>query len=205
MIPNTSYATPDQLSKAQSNLLLTFNEPDNPKYANIRVEEALWFWPMFMKTGKRLSSPAGARDILKPGSWIDTFMKESTARGYRVDFIAVHYYGQNTRAWSNITGAVEDMRIYLDAVFAKYQKPLWITEWCLVKWAWGHGDNVYPSFEAQAKFAKAAAEMLDTLPYVEQYAYFSMTSFEPDATSFLYYANGSITPVGWAYRQIAVK
>ena len=198
-------ATPEKLAQAPGNVMLGFNEPDNPRYANMNVPAAVWFWPELMKTGKRLGSPAGAKDILKSGTWVDLFMKEATARNYRVDFMTVHYYGMSSKTWSNITRAVEDMRVYLEGVHAKYKRPIWVTEWSLVKWGPGHVVNKYASTEIEAKFGKYAAQMMDKLPYVERYAYFSLIKYEPPATSYLYDSHGAITPVGRAYRSVEAK
>ena len=205
MVYNADDTVPEKLMYAPGDVLLAFNEPDNPLYANMSVQEAIWFWPGLMDAKKRLSSPAGAKDILKSGSWIDLFMKEVTTRNYRVDFMAVHYYGQNTEAWSNATRLVEDMRVYLEKVHLKYQMPIWVTEWSLVKWGPNQINNKYASSEAQAKFAKYAAQMMDKLPFVERYAYFSLIKYEPPATSYLYDSHGAITPVGQAYRSVEAK
>ena len=198
-------ATAEKLAQAPGNVLLGFNEPDNPRYSNMNVPAAVWFCPELMKTGKRLGSPAGAKDILKSGTWVDLFMKEATARNYRVDFMTVHYYGMSSKTWSNITRAVEDMRVYLEGVHAKYKRPIWVTEWSLVKWGPNQINNKYASSEAQAKFAKYAAQMMDKLPFVERYAYFSLIKYEPPATSYLYDSHGAITPVGQAYRSVEAK
>lgn len=205
MVYDWREATAKKLAQVPGNVLLGFNEPDNREHANMTVEEGLRAWPRMMATKKRLGSPAGAKNILKTGSWLDTFMTEATKRKYRVDFMSIHYYGQDAESWSNITAAIEDMRFYLDAVYAKYQKPIWVTEWCLVRWGVGHTPDLYPSFQAQAKFAKAAAEVLDTLPYVERYAYFSLYRYQRNATSYLFNTDGTITPVGRSYRDVIVK
>ena len=45
--------------------------------------------------GLRLSSPAVAEHGAVPGEWLDRFMTGARQRGYRVDFIAVHWYGSD--------------------------------------------------------------------------------------------------------------
>ena len=205
MVYNGTGITAAKLAKAPGNVLLGYNEPDHKLHGNLDLGAGLRFWPKLMKTGKRLGSPAGAKDILKSGTWVDLFMKEATARNYRVDFMTVHYYGMSSKTWSNITRAVEDMRAYLEGVHAKYKRPIWVTEWSLVKWGPNQINNKYATSEAQAKFAKYAAQMMDKLPYVERYAYFSLIKYEPPATSYLYDSHGAITPVGRAYRSVEAK
>ena len=162
MVYNGSDATPEKLAEVPGNVLLAYNEPDSLAHANMTVEEAIYYWPQLLATNKRLSSPACAKNILIPGSWMETFMNLADTKVYRVDYLAVHYYGQSATEWNDIPAAVERMRIYLDAAYKKYQKPMWVTEWCLMRWGWAH---FYPSIEAQAEFAKLGAEMMDTLPY----------------------------------------
>ena len=205
MVYSHRQANPKKLARAPGDVLLGFNEPDSKNHANMKVTDGIRVWPRLMATGKRLGSPAGANNIVEQGSWMDLFMKEATARNYRVDFMTVHYYGMSSKTWSNITRAVEDMRVYLEGVHAKYKRPIWVTEWSLVKWGPNQINNKYASSEAQAKFAKYAAQMMDKLPFVERYAYFSLIKYEPPATSYLYDSHGAITPVGQAYRSVEAK
>ena len=202
MVFSHRQANPKKLAKAPGDVLLGFNEPDSKNHANMKVTDGLRVWPRLMATGKRLGSPAGAKNIVEQGSWMDLFMKEANRRKYRIDFLAVHYYGQSKARWNNVPAAVGDMKRYLVAVHAKYKKPIWVTEWCLVRWGDGHSKNTYPSIQSQAQFAKLAAQMMDTLPYVERYAYFSLTRFERRSTSYLYNPSGSLTLAGTAYRNV---
>lgn len=202
MIWGAKEATPnfiDQAKAEPSPVLLGFNEPDKEDQANMSVSEAISLWPLLMETEKRLGSPATAKNPAKSGSWQDQFMKEVAAKGYKVDFMAVHYYAENVARWDTTT-AVADMKAYLDAIYAKYQKPIWVTEWALTHW-WPF-PITYPSFGMQAAFAKAASQMMESLPYVERYAFFALPSYGSGSTSYLYNADGSITETGNAYRSV---
>jgi RNA polymerase sigma factor (sigma-70 family) len=79
--------------RREGRVLLTFNEPDMPSQSNMPVQQALQLWPRLMATGMRLGSPAVATGAATPGGWLDRFMRGAEARHYRVNFIAVHWYG----------------------------------------------------------------------------------------------------------------
>lgn len=144
-------------------VLLTFNEPDEPRQAAMSVKAALAAWPRLMQTGLRLASPAPSqKQALGPKSWLGRFMAGAEARGYRVDFVAVHYYSTN--------GDVAAFRAFLEQVHADYGRPVWVTEWALADWA--APDRFSPA--QQAEFARAAILMMDALPWVERHAWFSL-------------------------------
>ena len=202
MIWGRKEATDTYIAQAKAEpcpVLLGFNEPDNNEQADMTVDEAISLWPLLESTGKRLGSPAtSSKDKrTKSGSWMDQFMTQAAAKGLKIDFLAVHYYGENTGRWDTAT-AVADMKAFLEAMYSKYKKPIWVTEYALTKW-W---PVTYPSFELQAAFAKAAAEMMESLPYVERYAFFALPSYTEGSTSYLYNKDGSITETGAAYKSV---
>lgn len=167
-------------------VMLGFNEPDKVAQANMTVDLALELWPKLMSRGQRLGSPAMAGDATKDTSWLAQFMKRSSALGYRVDFIAVHYYSANAD--------VNAFKNHLTALHNKYQKPIWVTEWALVDW--NNLGRFTP--EQMATFAKASLEMLDDLPFVERHAWFA---FGPHATNTqLMDANNRLTKVGVVFK-----
>lgn len=145
--------------------LLTFNEPDHPQQANMTVNDALALWPQLLASGMRLGSPAVTPDdTLRKGGWLDTFMSQAKTLGYRVDFIAVHYY-----ATDQDVGA---FKAFLDQVYAKYQLPIWVTEWSLADW---NNTGRFTAAQQEAFFV-AGSQMLDDLPFVERQAWFSAYS-----------------------------
>lgn len=142
--------------------ILTFNEPDNADQANMSVAEGLAAWPDLMKSGVRLGSPATTMEnTLGNGSWLQRFMTGADAKGYRVDFIAVHYYPEN--------GDVEAFRDFLQDVYDAYKRPIWVTEWALADW--DHPNRF--TAEEQGAFFEAATQMMDDLPFVEKQAWFA--------------------------------
>ncbi|HEX2226270.1 MAG TPA: glycoside hydrolase family protein [Candidatus Binatia bacterium] len=202
MIWDETFVKPNELelAKESGSVLLGFNEPDGADQANMTVEEALNLWPQLMATGLRLGSPAPAANPSLPGSWLERFMMGARARGYRVDFLAVHWYGDKF----DVDEAVNGLKDFLEAVYHKYQLPIWLTEYGLIRWS---EPPVFPSWEQQAEFAAKSVEMLERLPFVERYAWFSLPPSTKDGsdTTALYDQNGEPTPVGIAYRKAGLK
>jgi len=202
MIWNQTFVKPKELelAKQSGSVLLGFNEPDKSDQANMTVEEALKLWPELMATGLRLGSPATAANPSLPGSWLERFMNGARARGYRVDFLAVHWYGNKFA----VDEAINSLKDFLVAAYHKLQLPIWLTEYSLIRWS---EPPVYPSWQQQAEFAAKSVEMLETLPFVERYAWFSLPPWKKDGsdTNALYYQNGEPTPVGIVYRRAALK
>jgi len=172
--------------------LLGFNEPDSRGQANITVGRALELWPKLMATGLRLGSPGTTQGA----GWLDEFMQEADRRGYRVDFICLHWYGDITKP-----EAVEDLRQYLTGYWQRYKRPLWLTEFSGGDWEWCSRRPV--TFEDNARFVREAVPMLESLPFVECYAWFSSKVTASDRyypTTGLYETADEITVVGIAYR-----
>jgi Glycosyl hydrolase catalytic core len=198
MIWSETFVEPKQLelAKKSGSVLLGFNEPDRAEQANMTVKQALDLWPHLMATGMRIGSPATAGNPSLSGSWLEQFMDGAKARGYRVDFVCVHWYGEEFE----IDGALKQLKNFLQAVHQKFQLPIWLTEYSLIRWS---NTPTYPSWEQQVRFASRSIDMLETLPFVERYAWFSLppwTKHGGDRTS-LYYQDGDLTPVGVAYQK----
>jgi Glycosyl hydrolase catalytic core len=167
--------------------LLGFNEPDVADQSALSVEQALDLWPQLMTTGQRLGSPAVSADAATPGSWLDSFMTGAASRGYRVDFIAVHWYGRNPAT------AVRDLAAYLQAIHDRYHRPIWLTEFALADFS-GAQQHYAPRTE-QAAFAAEAVPLLDRLSYVERYAWFALADSDTDHQTGLFDANGNPTTI----------
>ena len=187
---STDQATLDR-AKANGKTLLGFNEPDFPDQANMTPEQALDLWPKLQATGLRLGSPAVAHSGDKEGGWLDRFMTGAAQRGLRVDFIALHWYG------SDFSGAaVGQLKSYLDAVHARYGKPVWLTEYSLIDFS--GGSPRYPTQAQQAAFARGSGAMLEKLSYVERYAWFALPADKPGTG--LYTPGSGLNQAGDAYR-----
>ncbi len=201
MIYTADFATTENFTKAKestSGILLGFNEPDRASQADLTVEQALSYWPMFEATGLRLGSPAIAGDERQNNSWLERFINGTDDYKPRVDFICVHRYPWTT----DPNEAIADLKRYLEDVHQKFNKPIWLTEFAMIKFG---ADPQFPTDADQAKFAKEAVELLESLDYVERYAWFVIMPYTAPpgfhiSNIHLYDGNGDITIVGEAYR-----
>jgi hypothetical protein len=185
-------ATMAEVSR-EGHVLLGFNEPDLSSQSNMTVQQALGLWPKLMATGMSLGSPAVAYDAATPGGWLDQFMRGAAAHGYRVDFITVHWYGGDFR-----TGpAVQELQSYLQAIYARYHLPIWLTEFALANF--GGATPSFPTQAQQAAFVTAAAKMLAGLSYVQRYAWFALPTSSGSGTTGLFSSGAVPTVVGRAF------
>jgi len=168
--------------------LLGFNEPDLDGQANMTVDEAAEYWPRLEATGLRLGSPAPAES-----PWLHEFMAKAGTRGLRVDFLCLHWYGDITKP-----DPVGGLRGFLEGYWERYRLPVWLTEFSGSA-MWGK----VPSVEDNARFAAESVEMLESLPFLERYAWFApLVPADDDfgPTVALCAPDGSLTPVGLAWR-----
>ncbi|WUH90086.1 sigma-70 family RNA polymerase sigma factor [Streptomyces sp. NBC_00433] len=172
--------------------LLGFNEPDMSAQSNMTVDQALALWPKVEATGKVLGSPAVAYGGDTAGGWLDRFMSGAKTKGYRVDFIALHWYGGDFTT----PNAVAQLKSYLQAVHNRYHKPIWLTEFALIDFS--HGTR-FPTDQQQAAFVTAAAKMLDGLPYLQRYAWFGLGADDSKPSSGLFHSGAVETPAGRAF------
>jgi RNA polymerase sigma factor (sigma-70 family) len=194
MIWGSASVTASALSQAKSagHYLLGFNEPDRADQANMTVAQALDLWPQLMATGLALGSPAVATGGDRAGGWLDQFMSGAASRGYRVDFVTLHWYGGDFTTSS----AVSELKSYLSAVYQRYHKPIWLTEYALIDFANG---TSYPSQSQQAAFVTASAKMLGGLSYVQRYAWFGLPAADSGPSTGLFHSGPSVTAVGRAF------
>jgi hypothetical protein len=171
MIWGPGSVTDTELGEAvkEGSELLTFQEPDLPSQSNMSVDQALKLWPRLEKTGMRMSAPAVASGADVPGGWLDRFMQGAAKDHLRVDFIPVHWFGGDFGP-----NATQELRSYLQAVYNRYHKPIWLTEYALTDYA--HGTPRYPSQQQQTDFIKSSTQMLDSLSFVERYSWFALST-----------------------------
>lgn len=194
MVWGRNSVTTSQLNTAKSlgTTLLGFNEPDMAGQANMSPGDALGLWPQLQATGMRLGSPSVAYGGDVAGGWLDQFMSGASARGYRVDFIQLHWFGGDFS-----DAATGELKSYIDAVYNRYHKPIWLTEYALIDFS--HSTPVYPSQDQQVRFVRQSTAMLNGLSSVERYAWFSLsTSTAPTGL----YANTTPNATGVAYRAV---
>ena len=195
MLRSATSVTRAALAEAKRNgpALLTFNEPDLASQANMSVAQALSAWPKLMATHLELASPAVATDAATPGGWLDRFMKGAEHRHFRVNFIAVHWYGSDFTT----SAAVAQLKSYLEDVHRRYHLPLWLTEYSLIEFT--PAGSVYPSGADQAAFVTASASMLDNLSFVARYAWFALPATDAHLSTGLYVPGPRPTVAGLAF------
>lgn len=168
--------------------LLGFNEPDGRDQANMSVERALEAWPYLQKTGLRLGSPGA---VHADKEWMQAFMAQASQRGYRVDFVCVHWYGAPDAA---------GFLSYLRKVHDQYGKPLWITEFAPADWKATSRDANRLAPERVRQFMRQVLPQLDALDFVERYAWFPATEDNKAlGPSALFKADGALTELGRIY------
>lgn len=175
--------------------LLGFNEPDSSTQSSMTPTRAAALWPELERTGLRLGSPAPA----VPGDgWLAHFMALAHRRHLRVDFIALHYYQDFTNP-----NAVAELRRQLIALHNEYRKPIWITEIGAMDIRGWHQPMLREPTEALATdYMRALFQMLDSLPFVERYAWFTDDCWNDTRCRFssLLDAAGSVMPAGSTFR-----
>lgn len=142
---------------------------------------------------ERLGSPAVAVNAAQPGGWLDRFLSGARQRGYRVDFITMHWYGSDFS-----DAATGHLKSYIQAVYNRYRLPIWLTEYALIKFT--DAGSVYPSDAQQAAFVKKSTAMLQSLSYVERYAWFALPTPDGKQGTGLYRNGTTPTAAGRAYR-----
>ncbi|MBK3577158.1 sigma-70 family RNA polymerase sigma factor [Streptomyces sp. MBT65] len=195
MIWGAKSVTDASLAQARSYgpYLLGFNEPDMAQQSNMTVDQALELWPRLMAAGKILGSPAVAYGGDTAGGWLDRFMSGARTKGYRVDFITLHWYGGDFRT----PQAVDQLKSYLAAVYARYHKPIWLTEYALIDFSQG---TRFPSAQQQADFVTASTKALDGLSYVQRYAWFGLGADPAKPSSGLFTNGTTTTAAGRAFQ-----
>ncbi len=179
MVKSGFKALPSGLAGGNRQYLLTFNEPDN---AGMTVARALALWPQLEATGRQLSSPA-VTQTTRGGDWLAAFMAGAKANGYRVNFIAAHWYGDCSRPKSLVR--------YLNEIHASYGLPIWLTEFCCYN----------GSLAANTRFAQEVGPLLAALPYLQRVGWFCNRSLAGGYEhSGLVDSKGALTSVGTAYR-----
>jgi hypothetical protein len=174
--------------------LLAFNEPDHTDQSNMTPQQAIALWPQLESTGLQLGSPATASPN---DGWLDQFMSLAAAHGYRVDFIALHFYIDFTSPT-----AVANLQRTLQSVYARYHKPIWITEIGAVDTRpWGEAMKRTPTDTQAVTFMSQVTSMLDGLSFVTHYAWFADNVWaDPQLRmSSLYDADGVLTASGQQY------
>lgn len=171
-----------------------FNEPDNCNdqsgqwYNMCQTDVAVERYRHLMKTGLRMVSPATREEHAL--DWLKEFYNKATERDLRIDVIAIHWYdwGGNPANTPNANpqNVFNRFKQYLTNVYEYYELPIWITEF---------NANVHRNTEVHQGFLELAIPYLESLDYIERYAW-----FQPFSGVAHYYEEGEYTDIGLYYR-----
>ena len=145
--------------------ILAFNEPNFKNQANLTPRQAADKWPdikaLASELGLKIISPAcnysSWAEYSSPDKWFDEFFRYVNIND--VDGIAIHSY----MGWASA------LDWYVNTYIEKYNKPLWLTEFC----AWDDFTSNNGGTALQQR--KEMIDMLDNLennPMVAKYAWF---------------------------------
>ena len=180
--------------------LLGFNEPDSSAQADMTPDQAAQLWPRLERTGLELGSPAPQ---VPTDGWLARFMALAHRRRLRVDFVALHYYQDFTDPQ-----AVPDLRKQLVSIHHRFGKPIWVTEiGALDIRRWGEFMLHPPTAALAATYLRNLFAMLDRLPFVERYAWFTDDCFSDRGCRYgsLLAPGGRLTDAGRAFRAAAQR
>ncbi len=195
MFWNAGDLTPENLlavQESEATHVLGFNEPDMDGQANMPPEECLEMWPKLMPLKQRLGTPAPATS-----SWLEIFLPEANRRGLRVDFVCLHRYPDISDP--DAVGSIEAM---LKEVHEKFGLPVWLTECGAADVsAWHQPQLSRPTAEMARGFVKRLLALLESLPFVERYAWFADRVGGEYRLGSLFHPHASrLTPFGRIYR-----
>jgi len=180
-------------NKYKATHVMGFNEPDDCNAQSgiggfCNTDLAVSVYENLMKTGLRLVSP-GCRENAA-FSWLKEFHDKANVQDIRMDVIAVHWYdwGSNPANSPNADpiAVFNRFKNYLQNVHDLYGLPIWITEF---------NANPNRSNATNYGFMQLALPYLETLDYVERYAW-----FQPSSGNANYYGGGVLTNVGNFYK-----
>lgn len=190
------------IQKKKTTHVLGFNESDNcndqsGQYNNLcQPAVAVAYYENLMGLGVRLGTPAPREN--GPSTWLTDFARIAKEKDVRFDFVAVHWYdwGSNPVSTPNADAGqiFNRFKAYLASVYKIYQLPIWITEF---------NANPKRNNAIQEAFLQLALPYLDSLDYVERYAYFQPNSGNaqnPLPTANYLDDNGNLTNIGSLYK-----
>jgi hypothetical protein len=176
------------------NNILGFNEPDFSQQSNMTVDQAIALWPIIQKTGRRIGSPAVAKNPTDPNGWLAQFMQKAKELNYRVDFIAIHWYAPPN---------VKSLLTKIDALWATYGLPIWITEFAVADW---NANATTPCRFTQTQVKDFMAQVipeLESRSYVERYCWKTRNTSDINmGVSAIFNDDGTLTDLGTLYASL---
>lgn len=200
----TAAAVARHITKTNITHIMGFNESDNcndqsGQYGGLcQIDVAVPLFKNLMGTGLRLVSPSPREN--GPFTWLKSFRDEARKVDVRYDVLGVHWYdwGGNPTStpFEDPVKIFNRFKTYLTNVYNEHKMPIWITEF---------NANANRDVSVQKAFLELALPYLESLEYVERYAYFQpMESVANDRTDIQFAKyfdqNGNITDFGIFYR-----
>ena len=182
-------------SKYKATHVLSFNEADDcngqsGQYGNLCTPSvAVNLHKNLMKTGLRIVSPSCREGAW--ATWLDDFNDLAVPADIRFDVVGIHWYdwGGNPVNTPNASATTifNRFKAHLTSIHNFYNLPIWITEF---------NANPYRNTTVQYEFMQLALPYLESLDYVERYAWFQPSS----GTGDFYDPNGNLTTIGNYYK-----
>jgi hypothetical protein len=179
---------------AGSTEILAFNEPDGAQQSNVTVQQAIALWPQLKAKatamGARLGSVATAQNPMSPNSYFDELWNALSPLD-RPDFICLHWYAPPN---------ADHFLTWLDDIWEKYQKPIWITEMCVADWKATPGTpERFTTAQIQVFMDQAVAGM-NQRNYVERFSWKTRPPTDVNmGNGSLVACDGILTPLGEHY------
>lgn len=187
----------DVNGKEASTATLSINEPEHGEQhqgcsCGGTVDEwtACTLTPDFLPSGSRIGSPAPTDQ-----GWLKNYFGHITDMAYRCDFAVTHgYWGPNqangTSGWNS----------RINSIYNDTKRPLWITEWEYgSSWEYNNSGIYNGTVTEMARKTLEILDALETNDHLERYAYYNTDGVWK---LHCWYDDGSITPVGEAYRYV---
>ncbi|KAG5643544.1 hypothetical protein DXG03_000685 [Asterophora parasitica] len=188
----------DAVAAQGAKTILAFNEPDFDKESNMLATDAAKLWKQYLEPlkakGIRLGGPAVTGSPTgRP--WLAEFFEACTKCS--VDFLPIHWYGEGTEGFYN----------YLWEVHNQFPKlPIWVTEYASTsKNETGRTAPPLRMFRRSrntlevAEFLNATITYMDTLDWIERYAWFGFFRPREDAIYNLLGDDGGLNKLGQIY------
>ena len=119
------------------------------------------------------------------------FMAKVAEKGYRVDFICVHWYGG-----ANAQSLID----HLKAIHDLYKRPIWITEFAPADWNASTAAASKVTKSLALTFMQQILPALEKLDYVDRYSWYSSSPGNAAlGNSALFDNAGKLTTLGEYY------
>ena len=171
-------------------VVLGFQEPDSASQSNMSPVEAAQAWQIFLEPlrahGIRLGSPA----ITSTDTgllWMSQFLEELNKIDCHIDFLVLHWYGRS----------VDNFIDWITLAHTRFgdEYPIWITEFACASF----DSNQVISQEEVNAFMQESITKLESLSWIERYAWFGFDFGEANAANNLFESNGRLTQLGQSY------